>query len=201
MQIENFDSVRKAYSQSRSVGTTNYRYEISPEDREKFDAAAAAIIRMRATFDDWITIGHAIIAARTYADRLGGRKAFQDILAEQRIMPPLDKAEMSRLEKVMAHLAEVQQWRETLAENQQIAWASPKSIINRCPAGTAARNSPPEADTPGIHVGGKRRAQGRSRKLPPRRRLRFQSASEIGAMSTDAPRMVPVMAGQTCGAS
>jgi hypothetical protein len=49
MQIENCASVRKA---GRSVGTTNYHYEVSPEDREKFNAAADALTRMRAMFDD-----------------------------------------------------------------------------------------------------------------------------------------------------
>jgi hypothetical protein len=133
MQLENLASVCKAYSSGLSVGTTNYRYELLPEDREKFDTAVAAVMRMRAKFDDWITIGHAIVAARKYADRERGRKVFQDILAEQRIMPPLDKAEISRLEKVMARLPEVRKWHGTLTENQQIAWASPRSIINRCP--------------------------------------------------------------------
>jgi hypothetical protein len=63
----------------------NHRYELSPEDQEKVDAALAAITRVKAAFDDWLIIGHAIAAARKHADRVGGRKAFQTILAEQRI--------------------------------------------------------------------------------------------------------------------
>jgi hypothetical protein len=114
-------------------GQSNYRYEMSPEAREKFDAALAAITRIKATFGDWTIIGQAIVAARKHADRVGGRKAFHCILAEQRISPPLDTSEISRLEKVMARLPEVLKWREALAENQQIAWAAPRSIINHCP--------------------------------------------------------------------
>jgi hypothetical protein len=81
----------------------------------------------------WITIGYATIAARKHADRVGERKAFQHILAEQRIMPPLDKAAVSHLERVMARLPDVLKWRETLTEHQRIAWATPRSIINHCP--------------------------------------------------------------------
>jgi hypothetical protein len=114
-------------------GRGNYQFEMSTEEREKFDAALAAVTRIKATFDDWIIIGQAIVAARKHADRVGGRKAFHCILTEQRISPPLDKSEISRLEKVMTRLPEVLKWRETLPENQQIAWAAPRSIINHCP--------------------------------------------------------------------
>ena len=116
---------------------------------------------MRATFDDWITIGHAIVAARKYADRERGRKAFQYILADQRIMPPLGKPEISRLERVMAHLSEVRKWRETLADNQLIAWASPRSIINRCPTFTVEKE--------------------RRRAATPRKPTRLESALEENA--------------------
>jgi hypothetical protein len=139
MQIANADFTRNPLSPSRSVdmsteGTrpSKYRYELSAEEREKFDAALAAVTRIKATFEDWTIIGHAIVAARKYADRGGGRKTFQDILSEQRIMPPLDKATVSRLEKIMAHLAEVQQWRATLTEPQRVAWSSPMSVVARC---------------------------------------------------------------------
>jgi hypothetical protein len=117
-------------------GRGNYQFEMSPEEREKFEAALAAVTRIKATFDDWIIIGQATVAARKHADSVGGRKAFHCILAEQRISPPLDKSEISRLEKVMARLPEVLKWRETLAENQQIAWVAPRSIISHCPVFT-----------------------------------------------------------------
>jgi hypothetical protein len=128
------DSERKPQDPSRSVGTTNYRHEVSLEEREKFDAALAAITRIKTTFDDWVIIGHAVVAARKYADRVSGRKVFHSLLFENGIMPPLDKATVSHLQNVMARLPEVLRWRKTvLTEHQRIAWASPRSIINRCP--------------------------------------------------------------------
>jgi hypothetical protein len=139
MQITNPDCARKPRNPSASVGMPterdrrNRRYELSPEDQEKVDVALAAVARIKASFDDWIIVGHFVVAARKHADLIGGRQAFQHILAEQRIMPPLGKAEISRLEKVMARLGEVTRWREGLAENQQIAWAAPRSILNHCP--------------------------------------------------------------------
>jgi hypothetical protein len=110
----------------------NYHYELSVEDREKVDAALAAVTRIKATFGDYVIIGHAIVAARKHADRIGSRKAFPYILAEQRIMPPLDKATVSRLEKIMARLPDVEKWRATLTEPQRFAWSGPTSILNHC---------------------------------------------------------------------
>jgi hypothetical protein len=139
MQVNGSDTKRKTLHPSSAVGMPtekgrgNYQFEMSPEEREKFDAALAAVTRIKATFEDWVIIGRATVAARKHADRVGGPKAFQTILAEQRIMPPLDKSEISRLEKVMARLPGVLEWRETLAENQRIAWAAPRSVINHCP--------------------------------------------------------------------
>jgi hypothetical protein len=134
MQIANPNSAHNPRYSSRSVGTTNYRHEVSAEEREKFDAALAVITRIKTTFDDWVIIGDAVVTARKYADRVGARKAFHGLLAEQGIMPPLDKATVSHLEKVMARLPEVRKWREkVLTEHQRIAWASPRSVINRCP--------------------------------------------------------------------
>jgi hypothetical protein len=140
MAIAGFDSTHKLRGPSRSNdmsfegGKSNYRYELSPEEREKFDAALAAVTRIKATFDDWVIIGRAIVAARKHADHFGGRKAFQNILAEQRIMPPLDQASVSRVEKIMSHLDDVVRWRATLTERQQLIWAGPTSIVNRFPA-------------------------------------------------------------------
>jgi hypothetical protein len=80
------------------------------------------------------SIGHAVVAARKYAERVGGRQTFHNVLAEQQIMPPLDKATISRLEKIMGRLNDVVTWQATLPEHQRIAWAGPTSIINRCPS-------------------------------------------------------------------
>jgi hypothetical protein len=129
---------RKTDHPSGSVDTSterdgrNHHYELSSEDREKVDAALAAITRIKASFDDWVIIGHFVLAARKHADRVGNRRTFQTILAEQRIMPPLDKATVSRVEKFMARLPDVVKWRATLTEAQRFAWSGPTSIVNHC---------------------------------------------------------------------
>jgi hypothetical protein len=137
IELRDSASVDTRFRASVDVSTegtrqTNYRYELLAEDRAKFDAALSAVARIKATFDDWVVIGHAVVAARKYAERVGGRQTFHSVLAEQQIMPPLDKAVISRLEKIMHRLDAVVKWRATLTEQQRIAWASPTSIVNRC---------------------------------------------------------------------
>jgi hypothetical protein len=138
MQVNGSDTKRKTLHSSSSVdastekGLSNFQYEISPEERAVFDAALAAVTRIKATFEDWVIIGRAIVAARKHADRVGGRKAFPTILVEQHIMPPLDKATVSRIEKFMARLPDVEKWRTSLTEPQRLAWSSPTSIVTHC---------------------------------------------------------------------
>jgi hypothetical protein len=96
---------------------SNYRYGLSDEDRAIMEIALAAITRFKLAFDDWIEVGRAVAAVRQHADRIGGRKTFHIILEEQRIMPPLCKPTVSRLEKIMAHLDAVKAWRATLTES------------------------------------------------------------------------------------
>jgi hypothetical protein len=49
---------------------------------------------------------------------------------------------VSRLIKVMDNLEAVEAWRATLTEKQRVEWASPDTIIRRCPV----FNPPPAAD-------------------------------------------------------
>jgi hypothetical protein len=136
----------------------NYRYELSADDRTKFDAALAAVRRIKVAFDDWIIVGHAIVAARKHADRVGGHQTFRNILIEQQMMPPLDKATISRLEKIMAHLDAVMNWRATLTEHQRLAWAAPTSVVNRCPALRPRPSSVPRKPTRLESAEGEKRA-------------------------------------------
>ena len=49
-------------------------------------------------------------------------------------MPALEKGTVSRLERIMASLDEVLEWRHTLTPQQRFEWSSPRSIISHCPA-------------------------------------------------------------------
>jgi hypothetical protein len=68
-----------------------------------------------------------------------GREAFMRVLEAYGIMPPLEKGTVSRLERIMASLDEVEEWRQTLTPKQRIEWSSPRSIISHCPAFRPAR--------------------------------------------------------------
>jgi hypothetical protein len=141
-EIANLDSTLKSHDLAagpgRSVVTNNrdagnYRHNVSDEERALGDAAVEEIERQRRSFDGWVCIGHAVLAFRRRAEIIGGRKTFMQILEERRIVPPLDKGMISRLERMMKHLDEVQNWRAICTEPQRIAWSSPQSVIQRCP--------------------------------------------------------------------
>jgi hypothetical protein len=142
MEIANLNSASKphdlALGPDRSVVTNNrdagnYRHNVSDEERALGDAAVEEIERQRRSFDGWVCIGHAVVAFRHRAEIIGRRRTFMEILEERRIVPPLDKGMISRLERMMKHLDEVQKWRAICTKPQRIAWSSPQSIIQRCP--------------------------------------------------------------------
>ena len=57
----------------------------------------------------------------------------------------LDKANTSRLLTIMDRLPEVQAWHATLTLKEQIAWASPDSIMRKCPVfNQPAEPKPPQ---------------------------------------------------------
>ena len=112
--------------------------EISSETNIKADAARQALLALRKTFQHWVMIGEAIVALRERANELGGRKTFQRLMEQQglgTLVTAKTKAVTSRLEKIMRpeNLPKVQEWYATLNDTQQIEWASPSSVIRRCP--------------------------------------------------------------------
>ena len=89
-----------------------------------------------------MTIGRAVAALRTHADGLieKGRASpttFPRLIKQQGLGQWLDKANTSRLLAIMDRLPEVQAWHATLTLKKQIAWASPDSIMRKCPSSTS----------------------------------------------------------------
>lgn len=92
------------------------------------------------TFEAWITIGKGIRILRQRADRIGGRKTFHRLLAEQgfRVDGPklerqFDKTSATRLLQVMEQETEVRIWHQELTPLEQAEWASPNAILRHCP--------------------------------------------------------------------
>jgi hypothetical protein len=102
------------------------------------EAARQAALQLKLTFDNWMTIGRAVAALRKHADRLiekgwAVRTTFPCLIEQQGLAQLLDKAKTSRLLTIMDRLPEVQAWHATLTLKEQIAWASPDSIVRKCP--------------------------------------------------------------------
>jgi hypothetical protein len=102
------------------------------------EAARQSALQPKLTFDNWMTIGRAVAALRKHADRLieegrAVRTTFPRLIEQQGLGQLLDEAKMSRLLTIMDRLAEVQAWHATLTLKEQIAWASPDSILRKCP--------------------------------------------------------------------
>jgi hypothetical protein len=103
------------------------------DDTTIFGNAREAVGLLKKTFETWVVIGKAVVRARDIADRRGGGKTFRRLIEQQGLASVINKANASHLERIMAKLPEVVKWHETLAENEQIAWAAPSTVIKRCP--------------------------------------------------------------------
>lgn len=106
---------------------------LSLDDVTVFGNAREAANFLKKTFETWIVIGKAVVRAREIANRRGGKKTFRKLLEQQGLGPVLGKANASHLERIMAKLPEVVRWHEDLPEANQIAWAAPSTIIQKCP--------------------------------------------------------------------
>jgi hypothetical protein len=105
-----------------------------------FEDARQAVTRLRKTFDEWVKIGKAVVLAREIADRRGGGRTFMRIIEQQGLGSVVPKQTATHLLRVMERINEVLVWHGTLTEKQQIDWASPKTVLRRCPT---FRNPPP----------------------------------------------------------
>jgi hypothetical protein len=114
---------------------------LSAFEDEALEAARTewATLKKR-TFASWMIVGKGIRTLRQRADRLGGRKTFQRLMAEQgfRIDGPkserqFDKTTAVRLLQVMEQETEVRIWHDQLSPARQAEWASPNAILRHCP--------------------------------------------------------------------
>jgi hypothetical protein len=108
--------------------------EITPGERCILQAAHVVLIALRRTFNDWVAVGRGLRLLRQKADQIGTRPAFNE-LREQHCLGDkyFRKETVSRLLKMMDNLEAVEAWRLTLNEKQRFDWASPDTIVRRCP--------------------------------------------------------------------
>jgi hypothetical protein len=112
----------------------NVTIETTPDERRVLHAAHVASIALRRTFDHWVTVGRGLQMLRQKADQIGTRNAFNDLRDQHRLGDKHFRKEVvSRLLKVMDNLEAVEAWRATLTEKQRVEWASPDTIVRRCP--------------------------------------------------------------------
>ena len=114
------------------------------------EAARQSAQQSKLTFDNWMTIGRAVAILRTHADDLiekgsASRTTFPRLIKKHGLGQLLDKANTSQLLAIMDRLPEVQAWHATLTPKKQIAWASPDSIMRKCPVfNQPAEPKPPQ---------------------------------------------------------
>jgi hypothetical protein len=105
-----------------------------------------ASIALRRTFEHWTKVGAGLQLLRQKADQIGTRNAFNELRDQHRLGDThLRKEVASRLLKVMDNLKAVESWRATLTEKQRLEWASPDTIIRRCPVFNRPKTATAEA--------------------------------------------------------
>jgi hypothetical protein len=126
---------------------------LDPDELALCEAARQSALQSKLTFDNWMTIGRAIVALRTHADGIekgrASRTTFPRLIKQQGLGQLLDKANTPQLLAIMDRLPEVQAWHATLTLKKQIAWASPDSIMRNCPVfNQPAESKPPQPMIP-----------------------------------------------------
>lgn len=121
---------------------------ITADDDAVFEEARQAISLLKRTFEFWLTIGRAVVKARELANRHGDGRTFMRLIEQQGLERVVDKSMASNLLRIMAKLPEVMAWRDTLTEREQIEWASPLTVIRRCPALAKPRTAPAPENNP-----------------------------------------------------
>jgi hypothetical protein len=120
--------------------------EITPDEHRVLQAAHVALTSLRRSFDDWIAVGRGLQLLRQKADQIGARAAFNELREQHRLGDKYFRKEtVSRLLRIMDHLQAVQAWRLTLNEKLRIDWASPDTIVRRCPIFNKPKTATAEA--------------------------------------------------------
>jgi hypothetical protein len=133
----------RARANAAVEGISPGRFHNAPESRA-FSQDERVVIEngrqawgiIRKTFDSYVTIGRAVMLIRDKASAIGGRKTFARLLEQEDLgyfASKEGKASCSRLLRIMENLADVTDWHEGLTTKQKIEWASPASIVKRCP--------------------------------------------------------------------
>jgi hypothetical protein len=108
--------------------------EITPDEHRVLQAAQVALTSLRRSFDDWVAVGCGLQLLRQKADQIGTRTAFNELRERHHLGDKYFRKEtVSRLLRVMDNLQAVQAWRLALNEKQRIDWASPDTVVRRCP--------------------------------------------------------------------
>jgi hypothetical protein len=108
------------FDQASGPGNT----DLNPTDDERriLDAARAAAVDLKRTFDNWVTMGRGLQLLRKKADLLGTRHAFNDLRHQNGLGDRFfNKTRVSRLLRVMDELEAVDKWRATLTEKIVVA--------------------------------------------------------------------------------
>jgi hypothetical protein len=122
------------------------KIETTPDERRVLHAAHVASIALRRTFDHWVKVGRGLQLLRQKADQIGTRNSFNDLRDQHRLGDKHFRKEVvSRLLKVMDNLEAVEAWRATLTEKQRLEWASPDTLVRRCPVFNRPKTATAEA--------------------------------------------------------
>jgi hypothetical protein len=135
--------IRRLIAHGLDGGHENTDLNPTDDERRILDAARAAAVALKRTFDNWVTMGRGLQLLRKKADLLGTRNAFNDLRDQHGLGDRFfNKTLVSKLLRVMDELEAVEKWRATLTEKQRFEWASPDAIIRHCPV----FNPPPAVD-------------------------------------------------------
>jgi len=121
------------------------RIELTDDEIEIFNQARVAGDGLRRSFDQWIVLGHAVVAARAIAVRIGGKRTFHRVLEEQKLewMHQNGRSSTATLETVMRSLPRVLEWREGLSEKEKIsAGLDMARYLQDVSTGTTHRSAP-----------------------------------------------------------
>jgi hypothetical protein len=113
---------------------------LSHIEHETIEAGRLALSSLHKTFDLWIAVARAIKTLRDKADRMGGRNAFQHLMAQNGFRMDgtphekiIDKGIVSKLLSILDRLPEVTAWYEKLTPKQKREWAAPSTVYKHCP--------------------------------------------------------------------
>jgi hypothetical protein len=134
------------FASAIEVREKSHFVETTPDERRVLHAAHVASIALRRTFDHWVKVGRGLQLLRQKADQIGTRNSFNDLRDQHRLGDKHFRKEVvSRLLKVMDNLEAVEAWRATLTEKQRLEWASPDTLVRRCPVFNRPKTATAEA--------------------------------------------------------